>query len=71
MEGASGQISVGDEDNDAKIARRGNCRWVIVCGFGTKLCRQANVRHEECREIAISRGRAPRFNEFRFSDPRV
>jgi hypothetical protein len=48
---------IGDEDDDGKISRRGNCRWVIACGFGTELCRQADVRHEECREIAISRGR--------------
>jgi hypothetical protein len=71
MKAASRWIGVGDEDDDGKISRRGNCRWVIVCGFGTELCRQEDVRHEECREIAISRGRVQRFSEFRFSDPRV
>jgi hypothetical protein len=38
-----------DEDEDDKISRRGDCRWVIACGFGTELCRQADVRYEECR----------------------
>ena len=38
----------------------GNCRGVIACGFATKLCCEAVVRHEECREIAVSRGRLER-----------
>ena len=53
--------------SDGKISRRGNCRWVIACGFGTELCRQADVRHEECREIAVSRDQVQRFSEFRFT----
>jgi hypothetical protein len=69
LKGASRQIAIGDEDDDGKISRRGNWCSVIACGFGTELCRQADVRHEECWEIAISSGRVQRFSEFRFGDP--
>ena len=69
MKDASRWIGIGDEDDDGKISRRGIWRSVIACGFGTELCRQADVRHEECRDIAIARGRVERFSEFRFGDP--
>ena len=62
MKDASRWIGIGDEDDDGKISDRGNCRWVIACGFGTEHCSEADVRHEEFREIAISRGRVQRFS---------
>ena len=65
------EIGIGYEDNDGRISCRDTCRWSIACGFGTEHCRQAGVRHQECREIAISRGRARRFGEFRVGDPLV
>ncbi len=68
---ASRQIGAGDGGDDGKISRRCNCRWALACGFGTGLCRQANVRHEECAEIAISRGPVHRATEIRCGDPRA
>jgi hypothetical protein len=62
MKDAGRQIGIGEEDDDGKISRHGDCRRVIACGFGTELCRQADVRHEDC-EIAISRGRVTRFSD--------
>jgi hypothetical protein len=56
------EIGNGDEDDDGKISHRGNCGWVIASGFGTEHCSQAHVRHEELREIAISRGRVRQFS---------
>jgi hypothetical protein len=66
MKDASRSIGIGDEDDDGKISRRGNFRWIIACGFGTELCCQADtskVGHEEYREIAVSRDQAQRFSD--------
>jgi hypothetical protein len=66
MKDASRPIGIGDEDDDDRILRRGDYRRLIASGFGTELCRQADVRHQECREIAVSRD-----NVQRFSDPPI
>jgi hypothetical protein len=60
---ASRKISIGNEANDDEISRRGDCRWLVACGFGAELCRQADVRNQECREIAVSRDKAQRFSD--------
>ena len=65
------EIGNGDEDDDDKISHRGNRGGVIACGFGTEHCSQANVRHEEVREIAISRGRVHQFSWFQPNDQPV
>jgi hypothetical protein len=63
MKDASRLVGIGDEDEDDKISHRGDCRWAIACGFGTELCRQADVRPEECREIEVSRDQVQRFSD--------
>ena len=38
-------------------------RRLIACDFGTELCCQAAVRHQECREITASRNKVQRFSD--------
>ena len=44
---------------------------LLLAVSGPSFAAKRIVRHEECRDIAISRGRVERFSEFRFGDPPV